>query len=197
MKTAEDQTGTRQHVLDTAHGIIVQKGFAATGLTEIVRAADVPKGSFYYYFDSKDDFGHALLEAYFDSYAQRLEQVLTQPGKTGVECLLDYWQRWLDTQTCGNPRGECLVVKLAAEVSDLSETMRGALQKGTDYVTARLTRAIEAARDDGSLPGVTDAATLATLLYQMWLGASLRAKIVRTQEPLNAALLASRQMLQP
>lgn len=196
MKTAPKHMDTRRHVLDTAHGIIVQKGFAATGLTEIVRAAGVPKGSFYYYFDSKEDFGHALLEAYFESYAQRLEQVLTQPGKTAVECLLEYWQGWLETQTCGEPQGECLVVKLAAEVSDLSDTMRGALQKGTDYVIARLTSAIVSARDEGSLSAATDAATLATLLYQMWLGASLRAKIVRTREPLSAALLATRQMLE-
>ena len=53
---------TRQQILDTARGIIVGKGFSAVGLSEILAAAGVPKGSFYHWFRSKEQFGEALLE---------------------------------------------------------------------------------------------------------------------------------------
>jgi TetR/AcrR family transcriptional repressor of nem operon len=58
---------TRQHILDTGNRIIAAKGFSAVGLNEILQAAEVPKGSFYHYFKSKEQFGEALLEAFFDT----------------------------------------------------------------------------------------------------------------------------------
>ena len=57
---------TRQRILDTAQEIMARKGYAAVGLTEVLTEAAVPKGSFYYYFPSKDAFGEALLKSYFD-----------------------------------------------------------------------------------------------------------------------------------
>ncbi len=50
----------RQSILDIAKPIILGKGFSAVGLNEILGAADVPKGSFYHYFKSKELFGEAL-----------------------------------------------------------------------------------------------------------------------------------------
>lgn len=57
---------TRQHILDVAKALMTQKGYTAVGLAEVVAAAGVPKGSFYYYFKSKEEFGQALLQEYFD-----------------------------------------------------------------------------------------------------------------------------------
>ena len=55
---------TRQHILDIGGRIIHHKGYAATGLQEILSAAGVPKGSFYFYFKSKEEFGLALVDHY-------------------------------------------------------------------------------------------------------------------------------------
>ena len=58
----------RQHIIDVARAIITHKGYSAVGISEIVKAADIPKGSFYYYFPSKEAFAEALLEHYFSHY---------------------------------------------------------------------------------------------------------------------------------
>ena len=50
MNTVSEAIGQREHILDVAQRIIGKKGYAAVGLTEILTAANVPKGSFYYYF---------------------------------------------------------------------------------------------------------------------------------------------------
>ncbi len=185
----------RQHILDTAQIIISGKGFSAVGLNEILQEAGVPKGSFYHYFGSKEAFGEALLEAYFSAYLDQLEACLTQPGVSGAELLMGYWIKWRDTQSDCDPKGKCLAVKLAAEVSDLSESMRSVLQCGTDQVIARLARAIEAGMADGSLLHQNSPQDTATTLYQLWLGASLRAKITRDREPLDTALRATHVLL--
>ena len=180
----------RTHILDTGLGIIAQRGFTAVGLTELLAAAGVPKGSFYHWFASKEAFGEAMLDRYFEGYLQRVEAVLAAPGKDACARLMDYWRLWLETQSpsaCAQP---CLVVKLAAEVSDLSEAMRLSLLRGTRRVEDRLSRVLEEGQRGGLFAGLEPAGT-ARELYALWLGASLLAKVHRTAEPLELALRAS------
>ena len=59
---SNDYTDVRQHILDTGRSIILGKGFSAVGLNEILATAQVPKGSFYHYFKSKEVFGEAMVE---------------------------------------------------------------------------------------------------------------------------------------
>ncbi|QEW08421.1 TetR/AcrR family transcriptional regulator [Nitrincola iocasae] len=194
MKTATT-TDVRKHILDTAKPIISGKGFVAVGLNEILLAASVPKGSFYHYFKSKEGFGEALLENYFAEYSVQLEAVLTQPGQSAAQRLMRYWQYWIDIEADSNPKGKCLAVKLAAEVSDLSDDMRKVLEQGTDRIIARIARTLEEGIADGSLQPWTESREAAAVLYQLWMGASLRAKITRDRKPLESALVATRRML--
>lgn len=188
----------RQHILDAAKPLMLGKGFTAVGLTELLAAAQVPKGSFYHYFPSKEAFGEALLKSYFSCHLAHLDALLGRPG-TAAERLMGYWQYWLATQTSDDLDAKCLAVKLSAEVCDLSEDMRTTLQRGTQGAIQRLAHCIEDGKADGSLPVArgpkVDAEALATTLYQTWLGASLLAKITRDRGPLDIAMTGTRQLL--
>ena len=72
---------TRQHILDVGYQLVVTKGFTSVGLSELLKAADVPKGSFYHYFKSKEQFGEALIEDYFSRYLKMITAHFT-------DCLL-------------------------------------------------------------------------------------------------------------
>ena len=187
---------TRQHILDIAKPIILDKGFTAVGLNQLLAAAAVPKGSFYHYFKSKETFGEALLDSYFENYDARLSALLQANGTSGAARLMTYWQGWLETQCGDDIEAKCLAVKLGSEVSDLSEAMRLALQRGTDLVVARLAACIEEGRADGSLPPSLDAADSALTLYNLWLGATVMTKIRRDRSALEAAMRLTLQLLQ-
>jgi len=191
-------TDVRQHILDVAHPLLLRKGFTGVGLAEVLAAAKVPKGSFYHYFGSKEVFGEAVLEAYFSEYLGRTDALLTEGSGTAAQRLIAYFDDWLDSQTGEEAQSRCLVVKLGAEVCDLSESMRAALARGTRGITDRLAGCIEAGRADGSIkamPQGQDAQGIAVALYQRWLGASLLAKITRDRSSLDAAMRDTRQQL--
>lgn len=188
------QPDVRQHILDVARPLLLRKGFTAVGLSELLAEAGVPKGSFYHYFGSKEAFGEAVLEAYFSDYLDEIDALLAGPG-TGAGRLLRYFGHCLDTQVGDHMQSRCLAVKLGAEVCDLSEPMRIALDRGIGAIVERLTRCIQAGIDDGSLPSLADPAAAANTLYQSWFGASLLAKIGRDRAPLDAAMAGTRQML--
>ena len=188
---------TRQTILDTAQLIVSRKGFSAVGLNEILQAADVPKGSFYHYFNSKDAFGVVLLDTYFDHYVQGIEQLFQQLELSGGAKLMRYWQTWVDNQTGCTDAGKCLAVKLGAEVSDLSEPMRLALQRGTARTIELLAQALQHGIEDGSLQAQPHPESLARRLYALWLGTSVMSKITRTSAPFDEALLLTQHLLQP
>ncbi len=186
---------TPKYILAVAQKIIGTKGYAAVGLTEILTAANVPKGSFYHYFKSKDAFGEALLNQYFEDYLGELDGILFAQHKPAADALMDYWRHWKNSQESFDCQGKCLAVKLGAEVSDLSEAMRLALKSGTAKIVAHLENAIKAGKADGSLKIKDEANVLANNLYQLWLGASLMAKITRTKKPLENAMSMTKSIL--
>ena len=196
MTLTKKAEATRQHILDTGHQLILRKGFAAVGLQEILKTCGVPKGSFYHYFLSKEAFGCALLQQYVDSYGRKVEGLLAADG-TGYERLMRYWDAWIAAPhdaACGWAE-ECLVVKLAAEVADLSEDMRRVLDTGVQRLLARIAALIDAARADASLPAGAPSQALARVLYQMWLGAALLAKLSQDRSSLVQARAATVHLL--
>jgi TetR/AcrR family transcriptional repressor of nem operon len=195
MAIATLEKDTRAAILATGQKIMSRKGFSAVGLTEILAQANVPKGSFYHYFGSKDAFGKAMLDAYFEDYLAEMDVLFAKPGLNGAERLMTYFSNWREAQAAFDCQGRCLAVKLGAEVSDLSEPMRLALKAGTSGIIARLKSVIEAGVADGSLHAVGACDDVAATLYHQWLGASVMVKIVRTHDPFETALQSTRHML--
>jgi TetR/AcrR family transcriptional repressor of nem operon len=190
-----ESSDVRDNILAVGQRIMSGKGFSAVGLNEILTEAKVPKGSFYHYFGSKDAFGEALLSNYFDGYLAEMDGVMGQPGATMAQRLSNYFDMWRANQSFLDCQGKCLAVKLAAEVADLSETMRAVLNQGTAAIITRLSAAIESGAADGSLAIDDEPRQVAESLYQLWLGASVMVKIVRSTAPFDSAMAVTRHML--
>ncbi|CAD6553574.1 TetR/AcrR family transcriptional regulator [Paraburkholderia metrosideri] len=190
-----ETTDVRENIIAVGQRLIGARGFSAVGLNEILSVAGVPKGSFYHYFGSKDAFGVALLDSYFDEYLNDLDRTLAEPGLNMAQRLMNYWRIWQETQSFYDCQGKCLAVKLGAEVADMSEAMRATLNRGTAGIVSRLANAIETGVVEGTLSIEGDPESIAQSLYQLWLGASIMVKIVRNLEPFKVAMLATQQML--
>ncbi|AAN57433.1 TetR/AcrR family transcriptional regulator [Shewanella oneidensis MR-1] len=192
MKT--ETQSTRQHILDIGYSLIIKQGFSCLGLAQLLKAAEVPKGSFYHYFKSKEQFGEALLTGYFEQYQVELDSLFANPQLSGFDRQMQYWQKWLHVQQDGCIDQKCLVVKLSAEVADLSEAMRLVLLKGSAGIIERLTHCIQDGIEDSSICN-QDAQATAELLYHMWLGASLMNKLGHSHVALTRALVTTESIL--
>lgn len=106
-----------------------------------------------------------------------------------------YFAYWKDTQGSDFPDDKCLVVKLGPEMCDLSDDMRSVLRTGTDAIIQRITRCTEHGQADGSITTTVPATELGEALYQLWLGASLLAKLNDSTAAFDTALAASRRLL--
>ncbi len=201
---ATEQYSAKHHILDCGERLIATKGFVGVGLSEILSTANVPKGSFYHYFSSKERFGEELLSRYVDGYLARLESLLGDDGTPARARLMRYWSYW-NVQQCGTQAdgcsvdvaAKCLIVKLSAEVADISEAMRLTLRDGTDRVVQRIAQCLEEGHTDGSIAPTLTPDELALTLYELWLGASLLAKLRRDGSPFDHALRSTEALLGP
>ncbi|HHE0547971.1 TPA: TetR/AcrR family transcriptional regulator [Vibrio parahaemolyticus] len=186
---------TRQHILDVGYELIVTRGFTSVGLSELLKTAEVPKGSFYHYFKSKEQFGEAMIQDYFNKYFERLTARFTNTELNGYQRLMSYFEEMVKVEDDVCNANKCLLVKLSAEVSDLSEPMRIALRRGADKTIQAMAECIDVGIQDGSIPN-GDSALLARQIYYLWNGASLLNKLYQDQEALTQSLTYTQHLLQ-
>ena len=89
------------------------------------------------------------------------------------------------------------MVKLSAEVADLSADMSKILQHGVADIIASLTKTIEDGIAEGSIAPTQDPNGVAQSIYHQWLGASLIAGLTQDSTPLRAALKSTAIAIPP
>ncbi|WP_417809471.1 TetR/AcrR family transcriptional regulator [Thioclava sp.] len=188
----EHQNDTRSRILTTGRRLTAQQGYTGVGLSTLLKEAGIPKGSFYHYFASKEAYGCALLSEFMTEYSYRLNASLAHPDMNARSRLLTYFEGWREKQLSPNLEDRCLVVKLSAEVADLSENMSNILQKGVSDIVAHLAQTIEQGQNEGTIASIENPQTLAEMIYHMWLGASLVASISHSDAALNSAMDATK-----
>jgi len=81
----------REELIGAAQALFLGKGFDATSVDEIVKAADVAKGTFYVYFKTKDDVLQALRARFIEGFCARLEAAVEGPAADDWIGRLDAW----------------------------------------------------------------------------------------------------------
>ena len=87
MKKGEE---SRQRLIECAAELFWKNGYSATGISEILKQTDLPKGSFYFYFKSKDDIYLAVVESELDILSDMMKRVADKdisPDKKIIEMI--------------------------------------------------------------------------------------------------------------
>ncbi len=190
-------TTTKERILDAAEGLMLTKSFHSVGLNELLSAVQVPKGSFYHYFSSKEQFGVEMLKHYVDEATVWKTKVLLSPlpQPDPLLRLLGYFEGNLAKSHEQEGKFPCLVAKLAAEVADFSDDMREVLAQGTRQWLDIMRRLIEEGIDAGTIRPQADPAATAAMIHDLWTGAMQRASVSRNVIPLRAAIDFFRRQL--
>ena len=176
---------TKQRILEVGADLVHRQGFNNTGLKDILKAAGVPKGSFYFYFDSKETFGIELAHYLRKRSREAMLPIINDETKTPLERLHAMFSRFQAYfASHGYTRG-CPIGNLAQEVSDLSPAMREAVRQVLHKMGGNLARILAEAAQAGELPPDLDPERTAAFILDAWEGALLRMKAEKTVEPLH------------
>ena len=178
---------TRRQLLDEGVAAFLTGGYHGTGLKEVLDRINVPKGSFYNYFESKEAFGAAAIGHYAKCLGNKLAGALAREPEDPVAGLRLFFAQLTAEFEAANYVGGCLVANLGGELEG-SELCRTALADAMHGWREGLREAIAAAQQRGQLRTDLDAGDMADLLVEAWEGAVIRMKIERSTAPLQRCL---------
>lgn len=178
---------TKERILEAAEELLQEHSFHAVGLKQLLDAVKVPKGSFYHYFESKEQFGIELMKHYMAEASVHKRSFMLNADKEpdALNRLFQYLEGSIAFMDKNPGKFPCLAVKLGNEVSEISEGMRDELMKGFNDWIAIYQEVLDQAVAAGQLPATLDTAAEAALIQDHWAGAAQRAVIFRTSEPVR------------
>ncbi|MEM8718233.1 MAG: TetR family transcriptional regulator C-terminal domain-containing protein [Cyanobacteria bacterium P01_G01_bin.39] len=175
----------RDQLIDVGGNAIVQRGFNAASINDILTTAGVPKGSFYYYFSSKEDFGLAIIDDFANRYQQRIENFLSDERYSPLMRLRNYFEAKIaDMKTCGCTDG-CLIGNLAQELSAQNELFRDRLNQIFYRWEKYFAQCLLAAVAAGELNDELHIEQVAQFMLSGWEGAILHAKVAKSTVPME------------
>lgn len=176
---------TKEILLEAGKQLFLERGYSNSGIEAIVQAADVPKGSFYHYFSSKEAFGVAVLDRFAECVNAELEQSLSDQTLSPInrlKRLVELKCERLESQQC---RNGCLIGNLSLEMADQSELFRNRLTEIFRVWVVRYADCLREAQKLGEIPDYLDVNEYAEFWLNSWQGAVLRAKTIRSTAPLR------------
>lgn len=174
----------RTKLLDQGVYLLMSQGYHATGINEIVSAVQVPKGSFYNYFDSKEDFAAQAISHYIEPFIELLTRHLCSQVDP-LTALKNYYAELIVEVEKNGYKGGCLLGNLMGEICDTSELCNQALKSAVERYKLLQYKALLQAQKEGAVRNDRSVESMANLLVNNWQGALLRMKIERSVQPLQ------------
>lgn len=177
---------TKQKIIEVGAEIIQRKGFNHTGIQEILTAAGVPKGSFYFYFKSKEDFGLQVIDYFKENYLSIAEEILNDKSRAPLERFQHFFNWFIDCFkppkccTCGCPIGN-----LSQEMSDLNPQFREKLNSTIDEMINCYVAVLKEAQETGAISQTLDTRETASFMVSSLQGALMHMKVTKNLEPLE------------
>ncbi len=176
---------TKKRLIDCATAIFTEKGFSRTGIDEILKQVNVPKGSFYHYFKSKEDFGATVIDNYANYFSEKLDRFFNDKKLTPLARLNAFIENAkLGMEKYHYARG-CLVGNLGQELSQLDDPFRHQIESVFLNWEKQLSQLFKHAQRVGEIDDDIDCDDLALYFWIGWEGAVLRAKLVKNKKPLQ------------
>ncbi len=180
-----EKKDTRAEIISIGMGLISLHGYNATGIDMILKQAGVPKGSFYYYFGSKEEFGLAVIDHFAERYDQKLDTFLNDEEVTPRNRIRNYLEHGLASLTQNQCSKGCLIGNLGQELADQNERFRTRLDEIFRSWKERFAACLREAQRAGELAPDADPAVIAGFILSGWEGAILRAKVMKSPQPLR------------
>lgn len=185
MSVAISKQVKREKLLDQGVQMLMSQGYHGSGLKEILETVQIPKGSFYNYFNSKEEFAAEAVTHYIEPFIQRLNNHLQNPQLGGLEALKLYFAELIIEVEQSGYKGGCLLGNLMGEIGDTSEVCRRSLMTAVARYSKLQQIALARGQQEGSVRTDRSAQSMADLLTNTWQGALLRMKIEQSVQPLE------------
>jgi len=189
--------GTREALIRAGLELVTERGFHASGIEEVLKRADVPKGSFYHYFPSKQTFVDEVIRSYAGFSQHRLDRTLGNKDRAPLDRIRDFVEDGKRGMKKYQFTRGCLIGTLGQELAGVDEYFREKVEGVMSSWDQPLTACLQEAVAQGALSTDADLRALSRFFWTGWEGAIMRAKLRRSGEPLDQFVTVFLSLLTP
>jgi TetR/AcrR family transcriptional regulator, transcriptional repressor for nem operon len=203
----KDGSATRQRILDAAERLVIDNGFAATSVDQVIAASGTSKGAFFHHFDSKVALARALVDRYAAADIAYLDRALAQVRAASddpaeqVIAFIKVFEDGADELMAG--QSSCLYVSILTERQLAQAGTRELIARAVLAYRTELSQLLQAAlrTRPGALAGGSaapafDTDALADHMFVTFEGAFILARSTEQAQHMRAQLTVLRQLLQ-
>jgi len=163
--------------------LLTERGMNAMSLDDLMKPIQIPKGSFYHYFENKEAFILEVLDAYETYFVKRLNKFLSQPDLTPLEKLQNFVKDAGEKLQKYDFKRGCILGNLGQEVSYLAPEIIARIES---IFQVWQTIVSDCLREFYSQYSLVDCNEVAYQFWIGWEGAVLRARLTKSTSPLEA-----------
>jgi TetR/AcrR family transcriptional repressor of nem operon len=184
-KVSRENNDTKAALIRSGLEQLTEKGFASSGVDQILKNVGVPKGSFYHYFASKEAFGQAVIEKYASYFENKLDLYLLDEAYSPLTRMNNFVEDAKIGMIRHNFKRGCLVANLGQEIELLPESFRPQLIAIFLSWQHRIENCFKAAQLQGEIDNAVNCKQLAEYFWIGWEGAVSRTKLEQNTQLLD------------
>ncbi len=115
------RTHNKDDIVQVGLDLVLSRGFNATGVEAILKQANIPKGSFYNFFSSKEEFALAIIDKFVADRVELLYPIFSDEPLPPLERIRRSFEILIESFEGNDCFKGCLLGNLSLEMSDLSE----------------------------------------------------------------------------
>ncbi|WP_394747430.1 TetR/AcrR family transcriptional regulator [Spongiimicrobium salis] len=175
----------RKDILIKGIQLIQQRGYGNTGIQDILKACDIPKGSFYNFFSSKEAFALEAIELYKDYTLGLLEKADKNEELSPSKKIKAFFMKSNEIFISMGGHQNCMLLSLSTEVTHENNTFSKPIIDSFRVFKTYLVKWITKAQEEGEMRKDMSANDVVNLLYDGYHGAVLRMKYNQNPTPLH------------
>ncbi len=180
-----------EDVLNIGYDVLRINGYHNVGINQILKEMNIPKGSFYNFFESKEDFAIKVIKHYGRQNANNIEAFFNNTTLSSFESLKSFYQYMININEKDDFKSGCIVNNMSIEVGRINNSI--ATVANEEFLTwlKILATVIEKGQKEKEITTKYTALELAEYLHSGFYGSFSRMKVTRSKDYMDRWLQMS------
>lgn len=171
----------KETILKIGYDVLRKNGYHNVGINQILKEAGIPKGSFYNFFESKEDFAFQVIKYYGESNKIWLEEFFSQKGSPFF-LIQSFYRQLIDYNEQDEFASGCLINSMSNEIGRLNARLAAESNEYFMSWIQVIARTIQQGQDQGEITQQVSAIELAEYLHAGFYGTFSRMKVTASRD---------------
>lgn len=186
----------RIDILHEGISLMRQTGYHRTGIQDILKACNIPKGSFYNFFESKENFTIEAIRLYARQLMEIIDTIEREPITTPMEKIEKFFRTIQRFYNKNEFKYSCLLGNLATELSAENENFAKEIRRQMRAIKERMLKIIREGQEQKLLIGSWDTEQINHFIFDSFFGALTRMKYEKNNDSIELFFKLNLQLIQ-